>query len=214
MIEFVDNNSYDYKVANISQATSGNAKIDQSKTANATFTAQYTHLIDSKPLHGERIVCALPINESNALIINALHELGAEVRVCASAPVATDDDVAAALANNGIAIFAWNNEAWAEYWWCVMKAFTFANNSLPTILIDHNGKAIQAIEIGSNGEVDPNTLQPLSETDEGMELAEMIYMSHQSGIVWGNVANAIQLTISNEESPLAYLSKILYTKIL
>ena len=209
MIEYVDNNCYDSKVANTNLTAAGYAKIEQSTAANISFTELYAPLINAAPLQGERIVCTMPINAESALLIGALHKLGAEVRVCASSTTNTDDDVAAALAANGVAIFAWNNEAWAEYWWCMMKAFSFANNLLPTLLIDPYGKASRAISIGANGEADPALLQSITDTDEGLELSEMIYMSHLSGMVWGKIATAIEQTINTPETISDCLTKIL-----
>jgi len=64
-----------------------------------------------KPLRGLRIAACLHVTTETANLMIALREGGAEVALCASNPLSTQDDVAAALvAEHGIATFAIKGE--------------------------------------------------------------------------------------------------------
>src|SRR3954451_9983467 len=61
-------------------------------------------LAERRPLAGERIAACLPVTTETANLCRALAAAGAEVALCASNPLSTKDDVAAALAVDGIAV--------------------------------------------------------------------------------------------------------------
>ena len=63
-----------------------------------------------KPLAGQRLGCCLHITTETANLLLTLKEGGAEVAACASNPLSTQDDVAAALVEYGIPIFAIKGE--------------------------------------------------------------------------------------------------------
>ena len=56
-----------------------------------------------------------------AVLIETLVELGAKVRWCACNIFSTQNEVAAALAEAGIPIYAWKGEGEADFWWCIEK---------------------------------------------------------------------------------------------
>ena len=60
-----------------------------------------------KPLKGIRISACLHVTTETANLAIALKAGGADVRLCASNPLSTQDDVAASLAvDDGISVFA------------------------------------------------------------------------------------------------------------
>src|SRR2546427_7861680 len=60
-----------------------------------------------RPLEGLRIGACLHVTTETANLVRALQAGGAEVAICASNPLSTQDDVAAALCEeDGIAAFA------------------------------------------------------------------------------------------------------------
>jgi len=67
---------------------------------------------DSKPLKGVRISACLHVTTETANLVITLKELGAEIRLCASNPLSTQDDVASALVKfYGIEVFAVRGES-------------------------------------------------------------------------------------------------------
>lgn len=215
MIEYVDNNNYDYKVSDIKKAIAGRAKIDVVQQSMHGFQQQLSTL--GERLSGARITCSLSVNAVNAILVEGLKTLGANVRWCAAAANSTDDEVAAAVANVGVPIFAWGGESLAEYWWCMLRTFCFENKTFPHIIVDENGNAIKAINVGVEGEDDSSILSAESETEEGCELVEMIYMAHSAGVVWHNVADGLKGTMcgvgadamNDEDRLMTYLDNIM-----
>jgi len=69
-----------------------------------------------KPLAGIRIGACLHVTTETANLMLALQAAGAEIALCASNPLSTQDDVAAALCEYGIATFAIKGEDHATYY--------------------------------------------------------------------------------------------------
>ncbi|BCX88401.1 adenosylhomocysteinase [Methylomarinovum tepidoasis] len=71
---------------------------------------------ETKPLAGVRIGACLHVTTETANLVLTLQAAGAEVALCASNPLSTQDDVAAALVEKGIAVFARRGEDEATYY--------------------------------------------------------------------------------------------------
>jgi adenosylhomocysteinase len=70
-----------------------------------------------KPLRGVRMSCCLHVTSETANLVTALKAGGAQVRLCASNPLSTQDDVAAALVvDHGIPVFAVKGEDRKRYY--------------------------------------------------------------------------------------------------
>ncbi len=72
-----------------------------------------------KPLAGIRISAVLHVTKETGALVRSLAAGGAEVWLAGSNPLSTQDDVAAALAEEGIHVYAWRGESSDEYWWCI-----------------------------------------------------------------------------------------------
>lgn len=66
-------------------------------------------------LRGRRVGICLHLEAKTACLALALRDAGAEVAVCGSNPLSTQDDVAAALAAEGVRVFAWRGATPQEY---------------------------------------------------------------------------------------------------
>ncbi|CAG0912641.1 unnamed protein product [Notodromas monacha] len=76
----------------------------------------------------------------DAVLIETLTELGASVRWAACNIFSTQNEVAAALADAGLSIFAWRGESEEDFWWCIDKCVN-AENWQPNIILDDGGDA-------------------------------------------------------------------------
>ncbi|MEM0006254.1 MAG: adenosylhomocysteinase [Ignisphaera sp.] len=88
-----------------------------------------------KPLSGIRIAAVLHVTKETAVLIKTLMRGGAEVWLAASNPMSTQDDVAAALALDGVHVFAWRGETQEEYFWAINKVVECE----PHVVIDDGG---------------------------------------------------------------------------
>lgn len=131
----------DYKVKNIKLAEKGKLKIQWSEDHMPVLMKIRKEFEKNKPFKGLTIGCCLHVTKETAVLVKTLEAGGSKVGLCQSNPLSTQDDVAAALAEEGIATYAWrgcNNE---EYYWCLNKVLDLK----PNITIDDGADLISTI---------------------------------------------------------------------
>lgn len=100
---------------------------------------------EEKPLKGIRISACLHVTKETAVLINTLKTGGAEITLTASNPLSTQDDVAAALVEEGIEVYAWRGETEEEYMDNIREALKFK----PQITMDDGGDiTVEAHKLG------------------------------------------------------------------
>ena len=85
-----------------------------------------------KPLKGLTLGACLHVTKETAVLVQALTLGGAKVALCGSNPLSTQDDVAAALADSGVHVFAWRGQNTEEYYKCIDKVL----DHKPSITLD------------------------------------------------------------------------------
>ncbi|MGM0594364.1 MAG: adenosylhomocysteinase [Pseudomonadota bacterium] len=138
----------DYKVADISLADWGRKEIAIAETEMPGLMALREEYGDAKPLQGARIVGSLHMTIQTAVLIETLVELGAEVRWVSCNIFSTQDHAAAAIAAEGIPVYAWKGETVEEYWWCTEQAFTWPDGKAPNMILDDGGDATLLLHKG------------------------------------------------------------------
>jgi len=91
-----------------------------------------TRFEKEKPLKGQTLAACLHVTKETAVLIKALIAGGAELALCGSNPLSTQDDVAAALADSGVHVFAWRGQNTEEYYKCIENVLDYK----PTITLD------------------------------------------------------------------------------
>ena len=84
------------------------------------------------PLKDITLGCCLHVTKETAVLAKTLKAGGAKVALCGSNPLSTNDAVAAALAKDGIFVYAWRGVSNEEYYWCVDQVL----NHKPNITMD------------------------------------------------------------------------------
>lgn len=77
-----------------------------------------------RPLEGLRIGCCLHVTKETAVLVKVLSEGGASVALCPSNPLSTQDDVAAALSELGIQVYAYRGMPPREYYEAIGKVLS------------------------------------------------------------------------------------------
>jgi len=85
-----------------------------------------------KPLKGLTLGACLHVTKETAVLVQALTAAGAKIALCGSNPLSTQDDVAAALADLGLHVFAWRGQNTEEYYKCIDKVLDYK----PSITLD------------------------------------------------------------------------------
>jgi len=70
--------------------------------------------------------------------------LGAKIRCCACNIYSTQNEIAAALAEARLPIFAWKGQGEDDFWWCIDKCIT-ADNWQPNMILDDGGDLTHSI---------------------------------------------------------------------
>ncbi len=94
-----------------------------------------------KPLKGLTLGACLHVTKETAVLVDAFLAGGAKVALCGSNPLSTQDDVAAALAEKGVHIFAWRGQTTDEYYWCVERVI----DQKPAITLDDGADLVGTI---------------------------------------------------------------------
>jgi adenosylhomocysteinase len=145
----VDTNStQDYKVADISLAEWGHKEIRIAETEMPGLMALREEYGNEQPLAGCRIMGSIHMTIQTAVLIETLVALGAEVRWVSCNIFSTQDHAAAAIADQGIPVFAWKGETIEEYWWCTEQALLWPDGKLPNMILDDGGDATLLVHKG------------------------------------------------------------------
>lgn len=108
-----------YKIKDIGLADWGRREIAIAENEMPGLIATREKYRDQQPLRGARIVGSLHMTIQTAVLVETLVALGAEVRWSSCNIFSTQDHAAAALAAQGIPVYAWKGETEEEYWWCI-----------------------------------------------------------------------------------------------
>jgi adenosylhomocysteinase len=138
----------DYKVADLSLADWGRKEIRIAETEMPGLMALREKYGTSKPLTGARITGSLHMTIQTAVLIETLVELGAQVRWCSCNIFSTQDHAAAAIAAEGIPVYAWKGETLEEYWWCTEQVLNWPNGEVPNMILDDGGDATLLVHKG------------------------------------------------------------------
>jgi len=148
----------DYQVADMSLAEWGRREIAIAETEMPGLMAVRKEYAGKKPLQGARIMGSLHMTIQTAVLIEALVDLGAEVRWVSCNIFSTQDHAAAAIAATGVPVFAHKGETLDEYWDYTHRAFEWADGGAPNRILDDGGDATLLLILGAKAEKDPSIL--------------------------------------------------------
>jgi adenosylhomocysteinase len=163
----------EYKVKDIKLADWGRKEIEIAEKEMPGLMAIRKKHSAKKPLKGAKIMGSLHMTIQTAVLIETLVELGAKVRWASCNIFSTQDHAAAAIAQSGVAVFAWKGETLKEYWWCTERALDFGNGAGPDLIVDDGSDATLLIHKGVEVEKDPKILTK-NYSKEGEDYQEMI----------------------------------------
>ncbi|MBV8175319.1 MAG: adenosylhomocysteinase [Verrucomicrobia bacterium] len=129
----------DYKVADLGLAEFGRKEIEIAETEMPGLMALRAEFGTSRPLAGARIAGCLHMTIQTAVLIETLIELGASIRWSSCNIFSTQDHAAAALAAQGIPVFAWKGETLEEYDWCIEQTIFWPDGQQLNMILDDGG---------------------------------------------------------------------------
>jgi adenosylhomocysteinase len=127
------------KVKDISLAAWGRKEIKLAEAEMPGLMSLREEFGKEKPLKGARIAGCLHMTIQTAVLIETLIELGAEVKWSSCNIFSTQDQAAAAIAAEGIGVFAWKGETQEEADWCIEQTLFFGSEDRPLNMILDDG---------------------------------------------------------------------------
>jgi len=149
-----------YKVRDLALASLGRAEIRLAEHEMPGLMAVREKYGKDKPLQGARVMGSLHMTVQTAVLIETLHDLGADVRWVSCNIFSTQDHAAAAVVvgrpetggtietPRGIPVFAWKGETLEEYWWCTSEALQWPDGAGPMLIVDDGGDATLLVHKG------------------------------------------------------------------
>ena len=129
----------DFKVKDINQSDFGRKEISIAETEMPGLMSLRHEYKEKQPLKGAKILGCLHMTIQTAVLIETLVKLGADVRWSSCNIFSTQDHAAAAIAQQGIPVYAWKGETEAEYWWCIKQTIEGKKDWKPNMLLDDGG---------------------------------------------------------------------------
>lgn len=134
-------NADDFVIKDLSLAEFGRDEIAIAETEMPGLMALRAEYGAAQPLKGARITGSLHMTIQTAVLIETLVALGAEVRWATCNIFSTQDHAAAAIAAQGIPVFAIKGESLAEYWDYVGRIFDWGSETTCNMILDDGGDA-------------------------------------------------------------------------
>jgi len=162
-------NTTDYKVADLSLAGWGRKEIAIAENEMPGLMALREEYVGQRPLEGARIAGSLHMTIQTAVLIETLVKLGAEVRWASCNIYSTQDHAAAAVAAEGVPVFAFKGESLDEYWEFAHQIFNWSGegkSGTPNMILDDGGDATLLIILGSKAEKDSSIIASPSNEEE------------------------------------------------
>lgn len=111
-----------YKIKDLSLAEEGRKQIEWAENRMPVLMKIKERFSKEKPLKGIRISACLHVTKETAVLMKTLKAGGAKITLSASNPLSTQDEVAAALVEEGIHVYAWKGQNEKEYFECIRLA--------------------------------------------------------------------------------------------
>ncbi|MCE8423780.1 MAG: adenosylhomocysteinase [Candidatus Methanoperedens sp.] len=131
----------DYIIKDINLADEGKQRIEWARRHMPVLSKIKEQFEKDRPLEGINVVACLHVTVETANLIHALKAGGANIALTASNPLSTQDDVAAALAFDGIKTYAIKGENEKQYYECLEEALKIK----PQVTLDDGADTIALV---------------------------------------------------------------------
>lgn len=158
--------SHDFEVADMGLLEWGRNEIRIAETEMPGLMAIRDEYKDEAPLKGARISGSLHMTIQTAVLIETLLALGAEVRWASCNIFSTQDHAAAAIADDGVSVFAKKGETLYEYWEYTHRIFEWPDGGFSNMILDDGGDATLLLHLGCRAEKDISVLDKPTSDEE------------------------------------------------
>jgi adenosylhomocysteinase len=140
----------EFQVKDKALAPQGHLQIEWASTRMPVLNQIKSRFNKEKPLTGLTLGACLHVTKETAVLVDALAAGGAQIALCGSNPLSTQDDVAAALAEKSVHVFAKRGQTTEEYYWCINKVLDYK----PVITLDDGADLVGTLHSKRTGELE------------------------------------------------------------
>lgn len=151
------------EIRNIDLWESGARKIEWVRRNMCLLRSIEEYFKRDKPFSGLKVALSIHLEAKTAYLCKVLAAGGAEMYVTGSNPLSTQDDVAAALAHDGLNVYAWHASTPEEYHRHISEVIKAG----PNVIIDDGGDLVNMIH-NEYPELIPNVIGGCEETTTGI----------------------------------------------
>jgi adenosylhomocysteinase len=155
--------SIDYLVRDIKLASQGHLKIDWVQEHMPVLNKIRQEFEADLPFKGKKVAICMHLEAKTAYLAKVFKFGGAEVVITGSNPLSTQDDVAAALVEDGIQVYSWYNSTAEEYEQHLLQVL----DTKPEIIVDDGGDLVNLLHT-KRTDLLPNVLGGCEETTTGV----------------------------------------------
>ncbi|UCD03281.1 MAG: adenosylhomocysteinase [Candidatus Aenigmatarchaeota archaeon] len=152
-----------YEVKDISLAELGKMKVEMAEMEMGALLKIRERFRKEKPFKGITIGLALHVTKETGVLVRTLVAGGAKVAITGCNPLSTQDDVAAALAKEGVHVWAYKGETTKDYY----RYIGYVIDQKPNITIDDGCDLVSEIH-SKRPELIPNIIGGCEETTTGI----------------------------------------------
>ncbi|NPV52850.1 MAG: adenosylhomocysteinase [Firmicutes bacterium] len=131
----------DYNVRDLSLAAGGRLKIQWAAAHMPLLNRIRDEFAAGRPFAGQRVAICLHLEAKTAYLAKVLKECGAEVAITGSNPLSTQDDVAAALVEDGLHVYSYRGCNMEDYRRLIGQTLSIG----PTLVIDDGGDLVNML---------------------------------------------------------------------
>lgn len=151
------------KIKDPGLAADGKMRVEWAESRMPVLMALREKHGKAQSLKGMRVAGCLHVTKETAVLVKTLVVAGAEVSWSGCNPLSTQDDVAAALAADGISVYAWHGQSREDFYWAIDKTLEFK----PTLTLDDGADLIFRVH-SSRTDLAPGILGGTEETTTGV----------------------------------------------
>ena len=152
-----------YKVKDLRLAEDGVNAILWAESRMPVLLGIRREFESKKPFAGVRISACLHVTKETAVLARTLIAGGADLALTGSNPLSTQDAVAAALAKEGVKVYAWRGQNSEEYYECIRHALEIN----PQITLDDGADLVTTIH-RTDGDLLKHVIGGTEETTTGV----------------------------------------------
>ncbi len=119
-------------------AAAGKLRIEWAESRMPVLMALREKHSKDRSLKGMKVAGCLHVTKETAVLVRTIIAAGADVSWSGCNPLSTQDDVAAALAADGVSIFAWHGQSRDDFYWAIDQTLAFS----PTLTLDDGADLI------------------------------------------------------------------------